>query len=217
MISEQERIERMNWIGASDVPALFGMDQFKTLRQLYDSKKVLQEQKPGKVGSSVWYGNHLEAAIAAMAADKFSTKSFLPGGDNHPEWVKDERLRFRKGVMQVSLDGIMENPIIRGKGRGLTILECKSTLFSGPSPHEWGKGGTNEVPHSVLLQVQAQMEVSGINQAMVACLFGDGMRGFVTYPVDYDPEIGALIMDKATKFKERFLDTNTPPEGDVIA
>jgi predicted phage-related endonuclease len=82
------------------------------------------------------------------------------------------------------------------------ILEIKTT-----SAYSW-----DDVPDYYALQVQWQMEVCDINNAIVAALHNG--RKLTLWPIERDKELGASLLDVAGRFWEHNVLGMNPPDVD---
>ena len=206
-LTPEELKLRQGFVGASDVPALFGMDKFKSIVDVWESKVLpLKEQKETP---AIKYGNLLEPVILALACDYLETK---------PTWLQT-KYRQTKGQMAANFDGVLRdgNWTKRGKiQKRPCLIEAKSTGFVGKPMETWGRAGTEDIPSRVLLQAQHQLhvaqeltsfcgEISKPEICYVALLSGHDARGLSMYPIKYNPEMGQRIEYVCNQFWSKYV------------
>lgn len=145
---------RKKGVGASDSPAVCGLSPWKTPLHIYLEKTGHLDADQFQNQAMRW-GTRLEAIVADAYAET----------TGRPVYKPRQMLDRHKSLpwMIASLDRLTE---VDGKGR---ILECKTARANNG---EWGESGTDEIPAHYLIQVQHQMEVTGIEWADVAVLIG---------------------------------------------
>lgn len=88
-----------------------------------------------------------------------------------------------------------------------SILEIKTSM-SRAVADELGEEGSDVIPTDWLVQVQQQMEVTGLEITAVAVLlFGR----LTTYNVAYNADLGSAIRETADKMRQRILHRDPPP------
>jgi predicted phage-related endonuclease len=91
------------------------------------------------------------------------------------------------------------------------VVEAKTSGIIGPSQTAlWGDDGSDEVPDSYLLQVQAQLLVTGAELAYLAALIGG--RGFAMFEIRPQSELQAVIAEKASAFIASLASDQAPAE-----
>lgn len=191
-----ELVDRHTRVGASDVPALFGLCPFKTRRELFLSKiNPKSEDEETKIESACWYGNHLEDAIIAMTQEKMGL-----GGI-------EKQVPLKNGILHAHPDAVAQSYTYRqNKYNAPCVLEIKTTGFKGDPIEQWGRAGSkNGIPVRIFIQVQAQLTASQASDckcdiAFISLLSGHDGRGLSLYPVRYNPRAGAKIMAKVNSF-----------------
>lgn len=204
-------LERRRGIGASELAAAAGIDPFKSRYTLWCEKSGLIPEAPGDADdiseAAVW-GAKLEPAIAEHFAEitkrpmvdhgrhtiwwsKCSSCGGEGGRVNLGEaWIRcKECLGNKTGFLFATLD--RELPAITGDD-GPGILEVKAPGFL--QRDRWIDGP----PHHILVQVHAQLLVTGFRWGIVAALFGG--QDFRTYRVERDDELLAMLLDAGEGF-----------------
>lgn len=187
----KEQLEQRRFtLGASEVPAVLGLDKYKGPFDVYASKKGLVQSFAGNEYTE--WGLRMEPAIRGKAAEVLGV-AIADGGSSlvHPidTW------------MSATPDGFFEYDGARH------ILEMKNkTDRQAPL---WGVSGTDEIPYDVGAQVHWQMEVTGVERAVVAVLLGKA--DFRLYHVRRDPEIAAAIVETCRQFWFEHVIADVPP------
>ncbi len=177
--------ERRLGLGGSDAAAAVGLSKWKTPLQLYLEKigETIDEDE----NAAMYRGRVLEPSVRQWYCDETGRTVETPRSiirhAQHP-------------FMLASLDGIASGEI---------IVDFKTARNRAG----WGDPGTDEVPLEYLIQVQHYMAVAGMVRAELAVLFGD--FEFSIYPVDADPELQALLVEREAEFWN-MVQGRTPPE-----
>ena len=195
MITERQRQQRVEGIGASEVGAILGLDPFRSAYDLWALKTGKCEESENREESeAVKIGNLIEPTVAALAEERLGVKLVKPTATyKHPN-----------GIMFANLDRQM-----RRAERGALPVELKSTgIVDG-----WGEDGSDVVPDRVLLQVTAQMMCSGATAAKVARLLGRFGLSFSMYHVNLDADLAQTIDERVCQFWEKNVQRDIPPEN----
>ena len=203
MITEQQRLERKNYIGSSDVGAIFNLDPFKSMSQVWASKVFDVEAL--KATEAMDRGNRHEDACVGFVKTKLNVRI-----ETDP--IKVEKFNPKFPLFKCHLDGYTLDPFIFDGDvlRDPAIVEAKTARFGGT----WGEPGTDDAPKAVLLQVHQQMICSGIKNAVLVCL--TSKHGLVEelYYVRENNLIRETIIAQCTKFwNEYVIPKKTPPES----
>lgn len=195
-ISHDEWLQvRSLGIGGSDVAAIAGVSP-------YASRYAMWLIKTGRVSSHVdalaaKLGNLLEPTVLELFQEETGLGVLTtPGTLQHPvhDW------------MLVNLDGIAtEAP---GKRKGIAVIECKTNLSS--RPQDWGNEDPDEpLSAQYMLQVQHELEVSGLEKAYVPVLLTG--PDFRIIEVERDEELIKTIIDLEEQFWELVVNDTPPP------
>lgn len=191
-MSPEELERRRRVVGASEVGLLFGLPSFggRTLSDLWFEKKF-GTVSGGKGNASTKLGNKLEPVVLEMAEERLGTL------------IVDRQKWVTRGSNGATLDGRAENSgaVVEAKTSGI--------LWRGDQS-EWGEDGTDEVPDSYLVQVQAQLLVTGAELGYLAALIGG--RGFALFEITPQESLLRAISDKATEFVQSLSSDVPPPE-----
>ena len=188
-------------ISPSKIAAYLGLSPWVSpVEQWYRSHNLLEPQ-PSNV--SMQRGTHLEAGIISwwfaqnpqfghIGHEVTFQRDDLPGWIATPDddaWT----------IARFNGEEIPENPF---------GIECKSVR----DDKEWGEPGTDQIPAYYLVQVMAQMHVSGRRKTAVI-KHGPFVDQLDTYWVTYDPAMGAAIEQRVNEIHNN----PEPPENDGTA
>lgn len=198
-ITEQQRKERRNFLGSSDIACLFvddegkSLDPFKNSLDLYNEKVFELEDAPETKAMS--RGNRYESALIEYAAEELDCR------------IETDCLRFickEHPIFACNLDGYT----IPKKGKDYEIIEAKTTSLSG----EWGMPGSDDIPLRVILQVQHQMLCTGFQKAHVIVLMGKFSLVEEMYVVERNETIIKSIIERGEQFWNDHILLKIPPE-----
>lgn len=181
---------RRKVVGASEVGLLFGLPSFggRTVSDLWFEKKY-GTIHGGKGNASTALGHKLEPVILAEAEDRLGVQ------------IVDRQKWITLGNNGATLDGRVEN------NGALVEAKTSGILWRGDQS-EWGEDGSDDVPDSYLVQVQAQLLVSGAELGYLAALIGG--RGFAMYRIAPQSALMDAIKAKSVEFINS-LDSDQPP------
>ena len=190
-MTPDELERRRNVVGASETVMLFGLPAFgkKTISDLWFEKKYGVE-KSGNGNAATKLGLRLESAVLEAAEERLGRP------------IVDRQLWLTRNFNGATLDGRVDER---------TIVEAKTSGLLGPSTiSQWGDDGSDEVPESYILQVQAQLFVTGAELAYLAALIGG--RGFAMFTITPAVELQAAIAAKSAEFIASLSNDSPPPE-----
>ena len=170
---------------------LFGIQTFgnKTISDLWFEKKY-GVCKSGNGNASTKLGLRLEAAVLEAAEERLGSP------------IIDRQMWLTRNCNGATLDGRVDER---------TIVEAKTSGLLGPSTlAQWGEDGTDEVPDNYVLQVQAQLFVTGAELGYLAALIGG--RGFAMFRITPQAELQAAITVKSAEFIASLASDVPPPE-----
>jgi putative phage-type endonuclease len=196
---------RKQGIGASEVPAILGLDSYRTALDVFLDKTSQAEPMPENRYTR--WGHRLEAVIADEYAERHP-EATLRTCDTEigPEpWMlaTPDRLVIGMNLQHPSKEAQSEEV---GEGIAALIrdalgaerwgLECKSRgLYNRDA---WGEHGTDEVPHAVAAQCHWGMMVSGLKRWDVAVLLGG--NDYREYTLRADAAIHAGLYESVRAF-----------------
>lgn len=183
--------ERMNGIGASEVPALIGLSHWQTPLSLYAQKigaTPVEDEQP----EYVEWGNRLEGVILEVYGERTGRKVKASGVLYHHDEFPWARATFDAFTVRPP----SQEPI---------PLNAKTT--SAFRAEDWAEG----VPPLYAAQLHWEMFVAQANASSSTCLIG-GQR-MVWDDVERDPVLINRLFKAAEEFW-RCVTTRTPPPAD---
>jgi putative phage-type endonuclease len=185
---------RGTMLTASDVAAILGEDEHRSALDVYVDKVTPRKGKEilGLDDPRFW-GNVLEQPVLRAVADFYGWQ-YRAGGC---------LLRSRKHPF---LGATLDAEIDRNDGIGWIDFEGKTTRI----PRGWDEE-SGDLPTRVLIQVQAQLLVTGAPCALVFALL-QGSRP-VRIPVEPDADFHALMVEEGERFMEA-VRSLAPPDPD---
>lgn len=196
--------QRLEGLGASDIPVLFGLSQWKSPYALW-AEKVKLTTPLDEMSEQAEWGLRLEEAIATKFSEE--TARYLRPRDpfaiiQHPE------LKFLQATIdrdQTMTDGcVVPFGIDPANADALEdgVLELKTAYFT--KGDEW----TDEPPLAYQVQLQAQLLVTGRSWGSIAVLIGGSK--FVYQDVQAHEPFQRRIVELATAFWDRVLRQEAP-------
>jgi len=188
MITEEQRKERINYIGASEAAAVLGLSRWKTPLEVWALKTgtVQEEDISGKLAIEV--GNELEDLGARLFEKRTGKKVH----------------RVNETVYHPNYPFIAANLDRRVVGED-ALLEIKT---AGAWAAKSWEG--EEVPQEVIIQVLHQLAVTGKSVGYACCLIG-GNQSFVWKRIERDPVLIAEIIRKEVEFWVKFIEPKVFP------
>lgn len=190
MITERQLARRSEYIGGSDLPAIMGFDPWR------NAADVFAEKVYGTIhatNDAMEMGNVLEPAVAELA-EKHLGKLRAVGTERR----------------------IKDTPCLLHVDRIVTAtrdpVEIKTSGILHPFAADkdaWGDEGTDQIPERVIIQCHGHMAATDRATCHVATLLGG--RGFVLFRVNFDAELWAHILSKATAFWVENVEARVPP------
>lgn len=189
-LSRKEWLEiRRRGIGGSDAGVILGVNQYKTVHELYLEKRGEIEPPDLSDNEAVHFGNILEDVVAEEYARRTGTKVRRVNQVLHHPTIT---------ILQANIDRMLV-----GQKKG---LECKTT---GVFTDGWGKPGTDEVPESYLAQCMHYMIVTGCREWDLAVLIGG--QKFSIYTINYDVDLAKNMIDMSIEFWDSVKTGVAPP------
>jgi len=187
-LTQDELERRRHFITATDIAPLCNRSPWANAADVYCSKVLGQNTI---TNAAMQAGTLLEPSVLSWAHEQLG--GIVPG-----DWRVHEN-----GINACSLDGMT----IDGEP-----VEAKTSGIVGPgNPSQWGAPGTDEIPDYYLLQVHAQLLVTGAKRAWVPALIGG--RGFVMYEVRANDRIADGILQISEQFWHSHVLAKEPPDG----
>ena len=188
-ITDKQREQRKNHIGASDVPALFGLDPFRNAHDVF-LEKTGKLQDNGAETQAMQRGQYMETAIVNWFVG--ITGALVT------------RNQFRSAKSQGIPLGSNCDAIVNETG---LPVEAKSQ--GAYSNEVWGESGTDEVPDRIILQTHAQMICTSTENCFVPTYLA--FREFQLFQIALNEDIKDQIIERVCNFWEKNVQADTPP------
>lgn len=190
MITAEQRQQRTQFIGSSDVAAICGKDPWRSAMDVYLSKtETLDDQTSDAMAS----GNRLESAVLNWAEERIGCPL-----------VRDVFRIARDGLFAANHDALVIDSRDGVEAKTVNIMHFNSAVAD-----EWGEEGTDEVPDHVVLQCQQQMYVSDLALVHVPALIGG--RGWFMYRVERNDRLIKAIRERGETFWCDHVQKRVPP------
>ncbi len=194
-LSDAALAKRKNYLTASDVGAVLGVDPYRDPYTVWLSKSDV-EMRPEEVGPAAKLGQALEAGLIDYAINDLGAGHEIL----HNQWRVADNKR-----MGATIDAQTKDSKI--------IFEAKTTgLFNkfAPSLDDWGEAGTDQVPAKVAAQTSAQLLCDPRAEMVIVVALIPG-RGPVIYQVPRIQGVIDAIEDECLAWWDTFVVGNTPP------
>lgn len=151
MLTLEQRALRKTGIGGSDAAAICGISRWKTPMDVYFDK-LSTDEEIDVPNEAMERGTTLEPFVFELLREKYNLK-----------WMRSEKTWIHPDhpFILANIDGILKD--------GSKILEIKTSCYR----EGWGDVFTDQIPNEYLAQVHHYMNVTGVEEAVVAVLFGD--------------------------------------------
>jgi putative phage-type endonuclease len=198
-------------IGGSDIGAILGLSPYRSPVEVW-AEKVGTAQCAGEA-VHLRYGQHLEPFVAREYERATGLVTHVHAGTIrhplHPHlFAHVDRLVSRDG------QGVLD---AQGNVCATTLLECKTA--SAFSAAQWGRAGTDHVPHAYLVQCVWYTALTGCTEAHLAVLLGNS--DLRVYRIGHDPALGERLVKSALDFWDDHVMAGVPPapttRDDVLA
>ena len=185
-------MNRLGYIGSSDIGCIMGVNPWKTALQLWAEKTGEIEPKDLSDNEAVEMGNELEDTVARIFTKRTGLRvrrspKIYSGKEGHPS--------ANKAYYKAQVDRLIEGSD--------ELLECKTC--SAWKAKDW-EG--EEIPASYILQVLFQLMLTGRKVGYIACLIGG--QKFVYKKIEADEEMFAKMREQADAFWQMVQD-RVPP------
>jgi predicted phage-related endonuclease len=194
-ITAEQRANRKNHLGSSDIPAILGFSRFANAYDVWLLKTGRVEEKEKKQ-DYITAGNLLEQPIIEWCSSHLGQRIVTEG-------VLLER-RVQDTPIVTHMDGFVD----AGEGEP---VECKSEGVDHPIIEPWGETGTDEVPEYTFIQAHCHLMATDTELCHVPTFLGG--RGFGYFFVQRDNAIVDLIRREAVRFWEENVLKDVPPEN----
>lgn len=182
MITEQQRLERIGYIGSSDAAAILGLSRWKTPLQVWGEKSgnLPLDNAGNELAKEL--GNELEDVCARLFERRTGKKV----------------QRMNQTVFHPKHSFIAANIDRRVVGED-ALLEIKT---AGAWAAKGWKG--EEIPQEVICQVMHQLLVTGKSYGYACCLIG-GNQDFKWQRIDRDEPIIQKMLSREIEFWEKYV------------
>ena len=195
-ITLEQRKERKNHLGSSDIPAILGFSRFATPAGIWLHKTGRIPHDPTEIPAEYQEaGNFLETSVLEWAQQKEYLQSLH----------RDRELAVPDTPIVVHIDAVEEetgNPV-----------EVKTEGLFGPIRSPWGEVGTTEVPEYTCIQAHAHLMATDRGICHVPTFLGG--RGFGYYYVERDEVLVEIIKKESLRFWHEYVLKDTPPPDSV--
>lgn len=178
---------RKSAIGASDVAAILGVSPWASAWEVWAEKTDRLE--PWKGNEATRAGQAFENAVLDQAENELGALE------------RNVRVCHESVPMAATLDA-------RVIGDG-TPIEAKTTGLTGRVYGDWGEALTDQVPDYYLVQVHAQLCVTGAELAYLFALIAG--RGVVKYQIERSDKLCKQLMDKCKDWWNRHITLDQEP------
>lgn len=187
-LTPEQLATRKNFVTASEMAAVMGLDPFKTAGDVWALKTGKVENDES--GDAAEWGHRIEPALLDWAAGKLET-------------TITRNVWKTAGVLGGTCDAVVDFD-----GSPLEAKTCGLMNYKALNMAEWGEDGTDEVPDRFLVQVHVQMIVTGAQYAHLAALLaGHGQR---LYQIERNAKLCEEIVRQAGAFWQ-CVTRDTPP------
>ncbi len=180
-LSEQQKALRATGLGASEVPTALGLNPWKSAAELAAEKRG--ELEPTEAGEAALWGQRFERPIAEefitrRRAEGLALSIFTPPTLRHPT----------SPILMATCDRVIVPEGRRARSEWLAELEIKN--LSMYRREEFGDAA-DDIPEPILVQVQVQLEVIGLEDAWLAVVLGG--QSYQERPLKRDREMGGQL------------------------
>ena len=198
LTNEQQNIRRSG-IGASEIGAIAGLSRWASPMDVWLRKTGRDTPRET---TAMRRGTQLEPVVLSIYADETGETVTAPGA----LWPNGGTLRHPEHpIVLATPDGV-----VCRDGAPAWLVEAKTARAH--MGREWGPSETGAAPDVYVAQVTWQMACAGLPRADIAVLIGGDE--FRRYPVAYDAELFAMLLECAEQFWRDHVETDTPPAID---
>lgn len=197
-INKFQKQKRQNYLGSSDLPAVVGVDPWRSAHDIYLLKTDSLQPVPEKEDKGVIeIGHNFEKAVLDLFEKRHDVKLKRDLFLEHEHYCSN-------------LDGLMEDV------DGLAVVEAKTT----GKVEEWGPSESDEIPERVLIQIHQQMHVvsKALNKecrvAWVPVLLpGYQNLDYRIYRIERNDDLLNAIIQMGDDFWNNHVIPRVPPEN----
>lgn len=178
MLTDAERKERLNGIGASDTSIIMGFSSYKTPYELYLEKTGLVSLDDDEMNEQQYWGHRLERIILDEFAAKNDVELTFPGKIHHPKY----------DFMFATLDGFC--PSLQA------VVEAKnSNAFMAKT---WDSAKEDGIPPQYIVQIAKQVMCAQVKLGFCAVLIGGA--GYKQFTYHQDLQLEEMIVEADMAF-----------------
>jgi putative phage-type endonuclease len=189
LTAAQQQI-RAKGIGASETPAILGLDRYRSPIDIYLKKLGLVEDTET---FHTERGVYLEDGLRRWASKRTGLNFERSESLVHPE-----HQRILATPDGVAMDG----------NRVVAVLELKSPGFR--MRDEWGDGD-EDAPDNYVVQLEQQMMVTGAPVGFLGAFVDDDLH---LYRFERDRDLDSVIAERINYFWREYIEKQTPPPAD---
>lgn len=189
-LTEKQQEIRAKGIGASETPAILGLDRYRAPIDIYLKKLGLVEDVET---FHTERGEYLEDGLRRWASKRAGLNFERCDSLVHPE----------NPLILATPDGIA-----RDGNRVLAVLELKSPGFR--MRDDWGDGDEG-APDNYVVQLEQQMMVTGAPLGFIGAFLDDNLA---LYEFSRDRDLDSVIAERITYFWREHVEKQIPPPAD---
>lgn len=193
-------MNRLGFIGGSDVAAILGVSPWKSPHELWLQKmgRVEKEAVTPEQQKRFDRGHRLEPVVLQMLIDRLQD-------DGHDVQLLRTNERYQDAEhpfmsCEIDFELMLDGEHING--------DCKTVHPFAAK--KWGEEGTDEVPIEYAAQFMHGLGITGRQRCIVATLIG--MDDLLIYMVERDDETIAGIRGRVVEFWNECIVADTPPD-----
>lgn len=189
MITDEQRKERINYLGATDASAVLGMSRWSTPLSVWAEKIGLVPPKDLSRNRAVIRGTKLEPYVSDLFEEETGKKlAVVPDTAYHPKYK----------FLAANLDRILPAED--------AIVELKTANWR--QKKEWADG---QAPREHIIQVMHQLAVTGKPRAYLACLILGDDDPLTIRTIERDEAAIANLVKREIEFWRGFVETKIMP------
>ena len=199
---------RVSFLGGSDIGAIIGVSRYRSAIDVWLEKTG--KKVDHKDSFALRFGSFAESFIADEYA--LLTGEHLmnyPNGIIHPQHSFCVGHIDRFVVDQPNSTLFKDDEALNAK----KLLECKTANYF--SQGEWGEAGTDAIPLPYLCQCLWYLGITNLPEIDVAVLLGGSELRIFT--ITRDPELEALLFEKAAFFWNEYVQKDRPPKPQSVS
>lgn len=204
MITTEQRELRRKHLGASDIPAILGMDPYRSPADVF-LYKTEQIDDPDETSEAITLGNDFEPVGVKRLAQKLNRLAVA----DPPTAIAGNGIMLAHADCLLLPEKAKPGTLAAMIGAGAVPGEIKWRSDSS----DWGEDGSDQAPVPVIAQVYAQGICLGVSVAYIGA-FLPKYRGvdFRHYEIRLDPAYAREIEDRACAWWHRHVVRGVMPD-----